>query len=247
MELFIDIVAALRSCMEGLRREAPYRECRAEDYSGWPAGKRGAIVMKGDTAVELGNPQSESSSFLVWTNDRSLVRDGTITVAGTDLDEARGGTLPFGKVVILAVSGFTGENCHERHRAIELMRHDLNPEGYMMKAASQYMREWSRVSASAIERGFSLKHLGSSLVGLYRSAAHVLSAEVLFVTSSGEHVRRLAGIGERAARRIAAMSKMAAEMALDCGSCNYADVCGEVEGLRTLRDSLKKGTGHARE
>ena len=138
MELFIDIIADLRSCMEGLRREAPYGECRAEDYSGWPAGRRGAIVMKADTAVELGSPRTESSSFLMWTNDRSLVRDGTITVAGPDLDEARGGTLPFGKAVVLGVSGFTEENCHGRHRALELMRHDLNPEGYMMKAVSQY-------------------------------------------------------------------------------------------------------------
>ena len=52
----------------------------------------------------------------------SMVRDGIIAVAGPDLGEAVEGALPFGKVVLLGVSGFNEANCHERHREIERMR-----------------------------------------------------------------------------------------------------------------------------
>jgi hypothetical protein len=61
-------------------------------------------------------------------------------------------SLPFGKVVLLKLQGMDENNCYERHRQIDMARYDLNLKGYMMRAASQYMREWSRVSREAARR-----------------------------------------------------------------------------------------------
>ncbi len=205
----------------------------------WPMGERGNIVLKCDTAVELGNPRDESASFLVWTGNADLVRDGMITRIGPDVSVSAGASLPLGRAVILHVDGFTENNCYDRHREIELARYDVNLKGYMMRAVSQYMREWSRISRQAIAEGFSLEVLAAALMERYRKLEYVRGVEMLIVTSSPEDVRSLQHVGERAVRLIGAMNKMAKELSFDCGTCDFTDVCGEVSELRSMRDAMR--------
>jgi CO dehydrogenase/acetyl-CoA synthase beta subunit len=246
VELFTEIILELRVFIEEARSGPSFHEYRSPDHSAWPPGRKGSIVMKCDTAVELGAPGLDSASFLVWTNDDSMVRDGIIAVAGPDLGEAVEGALPFGKVVLLGVSGFNEANCHERHREIERMRYGHNLDGYMMRAASQYLKEWSRVSRAAIEKKLGLANLGAAAIELYRTSEHVTSVEILFVTSTSDHVAKLRTIGGRASKLISAMNRMSEEMSFDCAACDYADICGEVDGLRALRETLRKENPHGR-
>lgn len=239
MKLFEEVIHDLRSLMESMKASSHGRAEGIPAHRSWPAGERGNIVLQCDTAVELGNPRDESASFLVWTGDRDLVRDGVLTRVGPDVAGNAGGCLPLGKTVILAVEGFTEENCHERHRELELARYDVNLKGYMMRAVSQYMREWSRISRQAIAEGFSLDVLAGALVERYRKFDNVRGVEIVIVTSSPEDVRALQCIGERTVRLIGAMNRMAGELSFDCGTCDFTDVCGEVSGLRSMRDSLR--------
>jgi CO dehydrogenase/acetyl-CoA synthase beta subunit len=217
---------------------AVYNE-RSVVHGTWPAGERGNIVLQNDTAVELGNPRDESASFLLWTDDGDLVHDGMFTCIGPEISSYSPSRLPLGKAVILAVTGFTEDNCYERYREIELIRYDLNLRGYMLRAVSQHMREWSRISRQAMEDGFSLEILASVLMERYRRLDYVIAVEILFVTSSPEDVRSLRHMGEGAMRLIGAMNKMARELSFDCGTCDYTDICAEIEGLRSMRNSTK--------
>ncbi len=247
MELFDDIIRQLRGFLDEKKAAGELRTTAVPAGATWPAGERGNIVLAQDTGVELGNPRDESASFMVWTGDVGAVRDGLVHVVGPDLPESMGSGLPFGKAVIIGVTGMSEENCYERHRALELARYDLNLKGYMMRAVSQYLREWSRVSRGAVEGGFSFAVLAAALSGLYRAVDFVESVEFIFVTSSAAEVRRLGEAGSRAERLIGAMNKMAAEMSFDCDTCDYTDVCSEVEGLRSMRNTITgKGATHAR-
>lgn len=239
MELFEGVIHDIRGWINGLR-DSPrgFTEAAAVNRP-WPAGERGNIVLRRDTALELGNPRDESASFMVWTGNPALVRDGMITRIGPDVAGHDGDGLPLGKAVILSVDGFTEDNCYERHREIELARYDVNLKGYMMRAVSQYMREWSRISRQAIADGFSLGILAAALMERYRRIGYVRGVEVLVVTSSPDDVRSLRGVGERAMRLIGAMNKMARELSFDCGTCDYTDVCGEVSELRSMRDARR--------
>ncbi len=244
MNLFDDTIRQLRGFLEEKSAAGELRTLRAVD-AGWPAGERGNIVLASDTAVELGNPRDESASFMVWTERRSDSEDGAVRLVGPDLPESMGRGLPFGKAVILGVKGMDAENCYERHRSLDLARYDLNLKGYMMRAVSQYLREWSRVSREALVNGFSFTVLAGALSAMYKKIDFVESVEFLFVTSSTGDVRRLGETGGRVERLIGAMNKMAAEMSFDCGTCDYTDVCTEVEGLRNMRNNLAgEATGH---
>jgi len=244
MQLFEGIVRELRAYVDGVRASRGLREVRCPEAAAWPAGRRGNVVLEPDTAVELGSPKDASVAFLVLTTELSLVRDAYVTLVGPDVGESLGRHLPFGKVVMLGVTGVTEEECYERHREIDRVRYDLNLSGYMMRAASQHGREWSRVSRQAVETGFSLITLGSALIRLYRSMPRVACAEILLVTSPAEDVRALETIGRKASRQIEAMSKMATEVSRECDACGFSDVCSQVDGLRAMRSASKEGRRH---
>ena len=238
MNLFDDTIMQLRTFLK--EKEGNLRTVQAPRAE-WPAGEKGNIVLGTDTGVELGNPRDESASFMVWTEKAGGVRDGAVHIIGPDLPESAGKRLPFGKAVILGVNGMNEENCYERHRALELVRYDLNLKGYMMRAVSQYLREWSRVSTKAVADGFSFATLAGALAEMYRKVEFVEAVEFVFVTSSVADVRSLGETGGRVERLIGAMNKMAQEMSFDCGTCDFTDVCTEVEDLRNMRKSMGGG------
>jgi len=234
MNLFDDIIDELRVFLDEKKISGKLRELKALDKK-WPSGERGNIVLASDTGVELGNPEKESASFILWTENTGEIKDGRINLIGPDISGSKGESLPFGRVVILGVKGMDENNCYERHRQIDTARYNLNLKGYMMRAVSQYMREWSRVSIEALANGFDFTTIAGALSSIYRPIEFIKSVEYIFVTSSADDVRFIGEKGLRVQRLIGAMNKMATEMTFDCGSCDYTDLCSEVEGLRSMR------------
>jgi CO dehydrogenase/acetyl-CoA synthase beta subunit len=237
MELFEPVIQGLRSFI----REAPQaKSWVGNPRSPWPGGGTRNIVLKDDVGLELGGPTGKSLSCLVWTHDLLNVSDGRITLIGPDFSESMGGIRPLGKVVLVGVEGFTEQNAYERHREMDLLRYDLDLQGFMIRAVSRHMNEWCRVSKSAVEQGFSAHILGSSLMELFRKKAYVRAVEILFVTSSLNDLKRLEELTESTVRTISAMNKMAGEMDFDCDECEYQDVCDDAEDLKKMRDAFMK-------
>lgn len=206
----------------------------------WPTAGRANVVLSRDTAVEMGHPERESVSFLLWTGDTREVRDGAITLIGPDLPACGGMSIPFGKIVIAGVEGFNEDNSYLRCREMEEVKYLVDLRGYMMRAASQYRREWSRVSREALSDGFSLSVLGSSLIDRFRKLEYVRAVELIFITSGTGDIRELAPVSDETAMIMSAMNRMANELSLDCDTCDYSPVCGEVSELRTMHERLKK-------
>lgn len=221
---------------DGMKREflCPDRPQR------WPSGGAGNLVLAADTGVELGSPREESVSFALWSESDHAVRDGGITLIGPDLGEAGCRDLPYGKVVMVSGAGFDGENDYDRYRELERARYDVDLEGYMIRAASLYQKEWVRISREALKKGLSFRVLGGALIGRLRKIEFVRNAEVLFVTSSAEDVRKLKAFAGKAAVLVGAMSKIFEETQMDCDACEYQPVCDEVTALRKMRESLGK-------
>jgi len=244
MNLFDEIIRDLRSLEGEIRQDRGPLRYSADSVGPWPAGGGRTIVMKAETARELGPPHLASVSLLLWTEDHSLVNDGIIRVLGTDLGEMREGANPFGSALILGVCGMKHDNCHERHREMERARFRVDLDGYMMRAVSQRGREWSRISSGAVQQGFSLGHLGAALHRACRELEYVRAGEAVFITSGEEDVRRLGALAERAAMVVGAMNEMFMDDVLDCARCAYIDVCGAVEGLREMRNTIAGDRTH---
>ena len=262
MSAFDESIRELRVEIDTLRRrpDTPVREMRFAGpadalIEGLPVrvgpGANPGILLRSDTAVELGNPEAGSCAGLLWTDDPSLVDDGAVTLLGPDLDAADGCSLPFAQLVLVAGHDLTEED----HEALVQSQHASDRiEGYMARSTSEYV--WSRVSHDALARGFDFEVLGRALLHLVKTAApRPVSAEVVFVTTSRDDVVRL---GDRAARAREIGREIANELwrqrgfdldcDFDCGSCSDQDVCDDIRDViaATRRVAADAGTKRGR-
>jgi len=232
MDLFGETLTGIRKYIEG-------KTCRSriikDQKNVWPSGKGRNVVLSDEMAVELGSPQMNSVSCLIWTENHDLVHDGMVSLIGPDIKDSPEKSLPFGKIVLLGVSGFDEESAYDKYKEMEAVRYSLDLKGYMIRAVSQYQREWSRISREAVQKGFSFEVLGGALREEYLKKDYIHAVEFLFVTSSAEDVGELQEITKNVGRTISAMNKMLSEIDPDCDECEYNDVCDEVDELKGMR------------
>jgi len=211
-------------------------------------GANPGIILRGDTFVEMGNPDAGSSAFLFWTNNPPLVRDGRITLIGPDIPESPGASLPFGQVLIMAGAGLS-EKDHQKLEHTQFVADQI--EGYMIRSTSQLI--WSRVSREAAEKGFRFETLGRALMALFKTdVPAVESVEVLFVTTSREDLEPLEDIGAQV-RKIY-KSILAADWKArgfdayvcsyggDCKTCPDQPVCDEIKEVVKVRKEKAPGS-----
>ena len=166
--------------------------------------------------------------------ETDLVNDGKITLAGPDIQESSGKTLPIGQVLIVAGNGLSDEHYME----LEQCQHISNRlPGYMIRFVPRRM--WSRVSKMAAEKGFSFEVLGRNLMAVYKSTMPLVQAiEVIFITSSDSDVNELKGFVEGENRKSIQIIKerYGCTSTVDCDECPYQPIC---ERIREMAESFK--------
>lgn len=211
------------------------------------------LVLRGDTFTELGNPEAGSCAFLLWTDNPSLIRDGKITLIGSDIQESPGASLPFGQVLMVGGVGL-GE---EEHEALERNQYVADQiEGYMIRSVSQLM--WGRVSKDAAEKGFCFETLGRALMAIFKSEMpEVQAMEIVFVTSSKEDLQPLDDISRQVAKiakdivrknwKAKGIDIFECTLGWDCSSCPDKPVCDDIKELIIVRKKKARKTKAATE
>jgi CO dehydrogenase/acetyl-CoA synthase beta subunit len=239
MGLFNSQFDEIRAFLSKNRNQTIRKKVIDDENLIWPSGEKRNVVLKQDMAVELGNPMNESASFILWTNNEKKIRHRWITVMGPGLSECDGMSIPFGQVILVGGTNFNEENYYSRYRTLENTKYDLDLKGFMRRAVSQYQREWSRISRAALKNGFSFEILGSAFIRRFLKIEYISSVELVFITSGKQDVQVLRKTAETVGKITRAMSKMAEELSFDCSTCEYAEVCRDVEALRKMRKRIK--------
>lgn len=239
MGLFDNYIQEIRTFLEQKKAEGRVTQSIHHGLTNWPLSKNRNLVLGQDTAVELGNPKTASTSFLLWGNIKDGMKNQQITLVGPDLEQVKEKQISFGKIVLIGGDDFNEDNNYDRYRELSQVRYDIHLKGYMMRGASQFQREWSRVSKEAVKNGFSFNVLGGALMDKFLQLSFVRSVEVIFLTSGKKDVRQMSRISDNTMKIIGAMNKMAGEMSFDCDACEYTDVCSDVAELRSMRKSNK--------
>jgi CO dehydrogenase/acetyl-CoA synthase beta subunit len=210
-------------------------------------GDAAPLILKENTAVELGGPRTAGSSFILCTEDPAQAIDGRIALIGPDVPQLRqsgGKAAPFGQVVLAGGPGVGVGTYPELERALHSA---ARIPGYMVRGGGD--RIWARVSAEACDAGFSFRALGGEIIGHIRGAlAGMEAAEVLFVTSSAEDVAGLEAIGcqvrklchdlRRQRLKLVGDGVYECEAAVSCEVCPDSPVCAEIRQMVVIR---KKG------
>jgi CO dehydrogenase/acetyl-CoA synthase beta subunit len=229
----------------GVLREIDCPKGTDEVLSGLPVriGPRASagIILREDTSVELGNPSTGSCAFLLWTDNPTLIRDGRITLVGPDIGESQGRSLPFAQILMPGGSALQEED----QEVLDRSQYAFDQiEGYMIRSVPQRM--WSRVSKTAVDKGFNFETLGRALMGIFKSQVpRVEAVEVLFVTSSREDLTPLENIAtqvgkiSRDIRRNTLIRRLdgayECTAGYDCNACADKAVCDDIKQLVALR------------
>ncbi len=237
MEFLTDMIDEVHDFFGGLKNFGEFSEFVCDAPARWPAARQGDIIMKTETAIELGHPSEESCSFFLWTNDLERIKDCRISLAGPDLGNTNRDRLPFAKVVMIGGHGFDEKTSYDRFHEMDSLRYDVALKGYMMRSVSQYMREWSRISKEALKNNFSISFMGSALIHKLKELDYVDKVELVYVTSSTADVRRLKTTGDRVTDYISTLRKVMTDSELDCTCCEFQNICEEVEELRDIHKS----------
>ena len=247
-DVYVKKVAEYVERMWGKKRQIREVNCPTEVtglIEGLPVrvgvGAQASVILKEDTCVELGSPSTASCAFLLWTDNLSLINDGRITLIGSDIQESKGKSLPFGQVLIMG-----GTSLKDEHQTMLEWGQYISDriEGYMIRSVPQCI--WSRVSKEAARKGFSFETLGRALMGIFKSELPMVEAiEILFVTSSKEdlgelksiarQVEKIAGDVRRKNSVIEDDGSYVCTTGLDCRACSDKPICDNIRELIVLR------------
>ncbi|MBW2623076.1 MAG: hypothetical protein JRD68_09245, partial [Deltaproteobacteria bacterium] len=143
-----------------------------------------AIILQEDTRLELGHPSVGSCSAALATRDSSLIENGLITLIGPDVPEMEEPRNSFAQIALAYCQGDVKDISQSMDRQLH---RSAQSDGYMIRSVPHLI--WARVSKEAAASGFSLFDLGRGLLkGLWHECEGVTGAEIIFVTTSREHV-----------------------------------------------------------
>ncbi len=205
-----------------------------------PGASQG-IILRGDTFMEMGNPEAGSAAFLLWTEKPSLVNSGRITLIGPDIPESPDASLPFGQVLIVGGSGLT-EKDHQSLEHTQFVADRI--EGYMIRSVAQVI--WSRVRKETAAKGFRFETLGRALMSIFKTDVPAVEAmEILFVTSSRDDLEPLSTIGAQVNKIFKSMLRedwksrgydiYECASGYDCKSCPDQPVCDDIREVIKVR------------
>lgn len=238
MKLYDKYIDECRDILNGTPELANYKSYGIIENCNWNKLQRGCLVLENDTAVELGHPSKESLSLLMLTSDCEKINKDGVTVIGRELNEIKNSPVSFAKIILIEIEDIAEEQeAFNKFREIEQIRHTINLEGYMLRAAFQKSREWSRVSDKALKEGFSFQLYGSELLKAYKALGYVKKAEIVFITENDSLIRSLMPMGEKTVQITKALNKIFENLEFDCDACSFQNVCDEIDGLKEMHKS----------
>jgi hypothetical protein len=205
----------------------------------WPAGR--AVVLRHDTALELGAPGQPSCLLLAWSDRPGTVIPGRVQLQGPDLPELGQPAAPL--AVVLLAEGEQPEK-YEAHTTLRDALLGLSPRGVMVRHLPSQRGIWLRVGQAALEDGFDAAALGGALISAAEDRPGVRAAEVLLVTGGVAEVEALMPEADRTRALAEALFRMEhGGMEMACESCDFEALCDAEEELRAAHQRLTDPRG----
>lgn len=196
---------------------------------------RPSIVLGDEVGLDLGHPELGSMSLLLW-DDSPIDGPGRVQLVGPPIDGAQP-RLPLAQVVV-ARGRF--DDAYTRHREQRDALYAMALRGVTVRHFPGRQRIWYRISSDALFGGLDARRLGSAVAASLSTLPAVEAVDVLLVTSGAGESARLDAAARDTLDISSALLKMVQEDELDCGTCDYQDVCDQIDELRELRGKIAR-------
>ncbi len=199
-------------------------------------GDPNELILKRDTAFELGEGSYPSVSITAVTQSETLVPKDSVVLCGADRDHIKS-DCAYARVTLLRTDDILekGEQAaYARIKRLETQKFRVGAEGYMMRPSAMTNREQVRVSRRAVKSGLRFQGVGNLLVQTYRRDPHVRAVQVIFVTAPQAPYRALDALADQIAVRTKMLDHALADVSMNCRACEWKPVCDAVEGMKEL-------------
>lgn len=239
MELYEGII---RDTMDLLEAYTP-RSLEVSMDSIWETGKKNELILKSDSAFELGGSYKAAVSYQAVTSSKELVPRDEILLYGEDLGQIREDTV-FARIALLHIDKLEDDDiAYKTIKDLEFVKYNTNIKGYMMRASTMDRREQVRISKSAIKEGISFENVGNNFIKNYKENPYVKGVKLIFISEDLPILKDLITNAGRVDDITFTLNHALSEMDLDCNSCDLKSICDEVEGMRELHfDTVKANT-----
>ena len=222
-----------------LAERAPRRFAPAPAPSSGDPGRQ--VVLRSETALELGSPAGASLSLLLWETRPDRVVEDQVLLVGPDLDEAgEQRALPLAQIVTVSGDLAASEQVYDRYRALREAAYGVRLEGVMLRVQPSQQRIWYRVTRAALERGLRARELGSAVARRLKTLEGVQRAQVLLVTKPPRPGGALEQAATLTQEIVDALVKMHDDLLFDCDDCEFSSICDSVDELRRMHRRLEK-------
>ncbi|QUN06991.1 hypothetical protein KDN34_06025 [Shewanella yunxiaonensis] len=146
------------------------------------------LVLKSDSAIELGGPTTTSVSMLLAEYSSKASNINEIIINGNlNLENIEDATIAFGQVVIINGSLITNRDVI---KANEIIRSGIYFDGLMLKSQNEII--WYRISKSLLKLGFSIKTLAQGVIfSLLSEIPTIESVKIYFTSDKDNDIRKL--------------------------------------------------------
>lgn len=208
--------------------------------SKWQVCDREEVLLRMDTAYELGGGTLPAVGGLAFTSDSTLVEKDRVFLLGKDLYQLEDNT-PYARISIIRLSQKACDgkerDTYELLRRVDYGRYHVYPQGYMLRISVAKEKESARVSKEAVKQGISFSDIGACYAREYHMRPEVEAVETYFITDPDFPYDACQGLAVQCERITESLNHIFQGLSMDCGSCNLKEICDEVEGLRKLHQN----------
>lgn len=203
-------------------------------------GKDNELILKKDSAFELGGSYKSAVNYQCVTTSLSLVQKDEILLYGEDLTEIKS-DVSFARLAFLQINDLDGDEVsYKVIKDLEFIKYNMNLKGYMMRASTMDFRECVRVAKSAVTDGISFNNIGNAFISKYKQNPLVKAVQIIFITSDMPIFKQFMDNARKIDEITLTLNHVLSNMNFDCHSCNLKPICDEVEGMKELHFKTSK-------
>lgn len=238
MKIYDDVIRNSLSILEG--REGRLLEVASQKHD-WPDAGNYNLILKKEMVYELGGGNLPAITGTFCSSSKELVGRDEIWLYGPDLDEIQKDS-SYARISILLIKdkdlsiggSLKEDKLYKMVQNMDHIRYHINPKGYMTRVSTIKGREPVRISKKALKDGLNFTKVGKLYLEGYKKNPKVLAVKILFITLPDFPYRELkkqVGLSEKITEALGHILK---NINMDCSTCNFQDICDEVEGMREL-------------
>lgn len=208
----------------------------------WEMTEKENLILKSETAYELGGGSSQAVSAIAFTQDKGLVSEDAVYLVGDDLCDIKN-DISYARITVIRLDSEYIKNhddnaLYASMRATDYVRYHAFPKGYMMRISAVREREPVRVSKEAVSHGINFAAVGQGLINAYRKRPEVEAVSIYFVTEQDIDYIFLKSEAHRCEQITDSLNNIFNGLTMDCSTCSSRELCDEIDGLRQLHMSI---------